>query len=709
MYLRPYCRPLVSGLLLGVLGACAGVEPVEPGDDDGTMEGDDSDPPVRPRPDSGANAGRDASKEPRIDSGAADSGASTGDDGDDDGDEPVPERDAGVRDAARMPPVDGVSGDGGVSEPTAPPAEGRCGASGASAKGKLQLENLCRGVVAMRAGEANFVSWRLLGYEAKEVTFNLYRDGTKVNSAPLSVTNYVDTGAPATAKYTVKAVSDAAEGGTSEVATTWGRNYLDIPLKTASGYRPGDTSVGDLDGDGDYELVVKEEMGGQDPSRDGRTGQPKFSAYQLDGTFMWRVDLGINIREGEHTTPFLVYDLDGDGMAELMVKTGPGTKDGTGKFLSKGPAAADNDMMDYRAASGRILSGPEYVSVFSGKDGAELATAAYEPARGNLRDWGDTSGNRSDRQNATVAFLDGARPSAVFQRGYYARTAFGAYDYRDGELKLRWKFDSMAAGNAAYGGKGVHSVMAADVDGDLKQEILIGGATFTPEGKGKCVIPWYGHGDAIHVGDFVVDRPGLELFQPFEGVGVPAHAMRDAATCEILWRGPNTTEEGPARGAAADISPKTPGAEAWTNEMGLFDQDGKSIGTRPGAANFLLWWDGDESRELLNGNTVSDFDGEGRGFTATGCSSINGSKSVPNLSADLIGDWREEVIFTCDGNLRLYTTDQPTKVRIYTLMHDAQYRMQVTSQNATYNQPPHPSFHIGGGMKEPPTPNIHVR
>lgn len=624
----------------------------------------------------------------------------------------LPSLDGGTRSPDGGGATGAPDGGDGAGDAGAPGPADRCGARPSSAQGKLQMENLCRGVVSMRSGEGNFVSWRVMGYEGANVAYNLYRDDAKVTATPLTVSNYVDMGAPAAATYTVKAVVGSTEGSASEVAPTWPVNYLDIPLATADGYRPGDTGVGDLDGDGVYEIVVKEEQGGKDPSQDGLTGQPKYAAYELDGTFLWRVDVGINIREGEHTTPFVVYDLDGDGVAELMVKTAPGTKDGKGAFLSKGPAASDDDAVDYRTEQGRILTGNEYISVFSGKDGAELDTLNYEPARGKLTDWGDNYGNRSDRQNATIAFLDGERPSVVFQRGYYAKTALAAYNYRDGALSMVWKFDTANAGSEAYAGKGVHSIMVADVDGDLRQEVILGGATISADGKGRCTVPFYAHGDAIHVGDLVPSRAGLEVFQPYEGSGaIPAYAMRDAATCEVLWKGPdNGANEGPGRGVAGDISSKTEGAEAWTNGVGAFaGATGAAAGDKPNSANFLVWWDGDESRELLNGNAVTDYDGEGGGFTATGCSSINGTKSVPNLSADLIGDWREEVILTCDGKLRMYTTDRPTSRRIHTLMHDPQYRVQVSSQNASYNQPPHTSFHIGAGMKEPPLPNINVR
>ncbi|HMA95813.1 MAG TPA: rhamnogalacturonan lyase, partial [Polyangiaceae bacterium] len=594
-----------------------------------------------------------------------------------------------------------------------------CGVNPGLATGKVQMENLCRGLVAVRSGSNNFLSWRLMGYEPMDTGFNVYRNGTKVTSSPITnSTNYVDEGAPATATYTVRAVLDGTEQGDSsntraskDPTSTLGQNYFTIALKTPAEYAAGDTSPGDLDGDGQYELVVKEQKSPMDPSQDGVTGQPKFAAYRLDGTFLWRVDLGLNIRESEHTTPFIVYDMDGDGSAELVVKTAPGTKDGTGAFLKNGPAADDDDSKDCRNSAGRILGGcPEYLTVFRGRDGAELATIKYH-ATYDSGAWGDTYGNRSDRYNASVAFLDATgRPSAVMQRGYYARTTFGAYNYRDGKLSLVWTFDSAASGNSAYGGKGTHSMMVADTDGDNRQEIIPGSITISPDGKGMCTTTGGGHGDALHIGDFDLSRPGLEVFQPTEESGAPAYIMRDAKTCEIIFKGPNSTEEGPGRGAADDISPNNPGGEAWVNSAGLFGAaTGKSVGSNPSSCNFLIWWDGDESRELLNGNSVSEYDGAGQGFTATGCSSINGTKSVPNLSADLIGDWREEVVFLCGNSLRVYTTTQVTKRRIYTLMHDPQYRANVSAQNATYNQPPHTSFHIGDGMKEPPAPSINVK
>jgi rhamnogalacturonan endolyase len=603
----------------------------------------------------------------------------------------------------------GASGSGG--EPAAggagAPASPTCGTDPGLATGRVQMERLCRGVVAVRAGSANFVSWRLLGYEPDDIAFEVYRDGTKVSPAPITdSTNFVDDGAPATATYSVRAVIGGIEQGDSESATTWPQEYLTIPLDAPDGYTAGDTSVGDLDGDGQYELVVKWENTPRDNSQAGTTGTPKLDGYELDGTRIWRIELGRNIREGAHYTQFVVYDLDGDGVSEVACKTAPGTVDGAGEDVLLG---SDDPDADYRNADGYVLQGPEYLTVFSGRTGAELATVPFEVARGDVADWGDDYGNRVDRFLATVAFVeDSGRPSLIMARGYYTRATLTAWNYRDGTLERIWIADSDQ--ETAYSGQGAHSISVADVDADGRQEIIYGASTIDDDGTRLCSTG-EGHGDSLHVSDFVPSRPGVEVFMPHESSDSAAYTMRDGASCDILWAGPNNGgAEGPGRGVAADVDPSSPGGEAWINSGNLLaGGSGSSAGARPASCNFLLWWDGDVSRELLDGNRVTDHDGQGEGFTADGCSAINGTKSTPNLSADLIGDWREEVIFLCGESLRMYTTTQPTTTRIYTLMHDPQYRAAVSFQNVAYNQPPHPSFHIGAGMAAPPRPDIHVR
>ncbi|HSC86601.1 MAG TPA: rhamnogalacturonan lyase, partial [Polyangiaceae bacterium] len=380
--------------------------------------------------------------------------------------------------------------------------------------------------------------------------------------------------------------------------------------------------------------------------------------------------------------------------------TADGTVDGVGTVIGDANA-------DYRNSGGYILTGPEYITVFDGLTGAELDTKAFQVPRGTVSVWGDGYGNRVDRFVGSVAFLDDTgRPSVVMGRGMYTRTTFSAWNYRDGALTLAWVVDH--PNNGAYGGKGAHSMSIANIDDDPNQEIINGGATFDHDGQGICSVPFYAHGDALHVTDHVVDRPGLEVFMPYEASGVPAYSMRDAATCEILWKGPNSPGEGPGRGVAADVDPNSPGSEAWTNATDLMHgTDGQPYTGRPSSTNFLIWWDGDPSRELLDSNRVRQFDSQGGILTAEGCSSNNGTKSVPTLSADLIGDWREEVVFRCGNTLRIYSTPEPAQQRIYTLMHDAQYRAAISWQNGGYNQPPHPSFHIGAGMAEPPRPSFH--
>ncbi|WP_437615169.1 rhamnogalacturonan lyase [Sorangium sp. So ce834] len=600
----------------------------------------------------------------------------------------------------------GSGGGGGVPAPT----------------GFAQMEDLDRGVVAVPTDGGIYVGFRLFGYDPDDIAFNVYRDGTKVNDAPITdSTNFVDRGGSPSSVYSVRPVVGGVEQGESKPVAVWKDGSLSIPTTPPPAgdgytYSSGDGSVGDLDGDGRYEIVVKWDPSNlQDNSKAGRTGKTYLDAYTLEGKRLWRIDLGVNIRAGAHYSPFLVYDLDGDGKAEVAVKTAPGTRDGRGEPLSLGPAAADDDSKDYRNNDGYILTGPEYLTVFSGETGAELATTEFKVGRGDPCSWGNNEcyGNRVDRFVGTIAFLDDTgRPSAVFGRGYYARTTLSAWNYRDGALTNLWTFDSSSSReNGAYGGKGAHSISVANVDDDPQQEIINGGATFDNDGKGLCAVDYYAHGDALHVTDHIPSRPGLEVFMPYEGGDSPAYAMRDARTCEVIWKGPgNGGEEGPGRGVAADIDPRSPGSEAWVNNSQLLrGADGGAAGNRPSSSNFLIWWDADLSRELLDGNKVQQYDGEGAGFTANGCAANNGTKSTPTLSADILGDWREEVIFRCGDSIRIFTTNQVAKNRIHTLMHDPQYRVAISWQNGAYNQPPHPSFHIGEGMAPVPKPDIHVR
>ncbi len=571
------------------------------------------------------------------------------------------------------------------------------------ANAQRYVEKLDRGLVAVKSGSGYFLSWRLFGTDPQDNTFgfNVYKGTTKLNSTPITnATCYQDNG-NGSGPYTVKPVTSAGEGTASEEAIMLDQNYVKIPLSLPSGYSAGDASCGDLDADGRYEIVLKLEKSPQDNANAGTTASPILDAYKLNGTRMWRIDLGINIREGAHYTQFMVYDLDGAGIAEIACKTAPGSKDATGNFLKSGPASSADHAKDYRNSDGYILSGPEYYTVFSGKTGVEIVTIDYKPPRGTLSKWGDSYGNRMDRFLACVAYLDGKRPSVIPCRGYYTRTTLWALDFRNKELKDRWFFDSDVSGNSKYVGQGNHSLAVGDLDGDGFDEIEFGACAIDHDGKGLYTTG-LGHGDAGHLGDLDPDRPGLEYFQCHEGgSGI---TFRDAKTGSVIWQQKSDDDVG--RGCADHLSASVKGAICWGS--GCFTCKGTSTSPTPSSCNFLCWWDGDLQRELLNSNSVSKYGG-GSLLSASGCSSINGTKSTPCLSADLFGDWREEVVFktTNSTELRIYTTTTPTTSRLYTLMHDPQYRLSIAWQNVAYNQPPHTGFYLGEGMTLPqPKPAI---
>lgn len=584
-----------------------------------------------------------------------------------------------------------------------------------------QMEKLGRGIVAVKQGaDSVFVSWRILGTEPDDIAFNLYRktgsgSPKKLNPTPLTKgTNFTDVGVNTGAEnsYFVKPVIKNHEQEASRVfvlaAKTLVQQYLTIPLRTPPGYSPNDASVGDLDGDGEYEIILHQTGRGRDNSSNGLTDPPVFQAYKLDGTFLWEINLGKNIREGAHYTQFMVYDLDGDGIAEFACKTADGTIDGKGKVIG-------DSTKDYRNKNGKILDGPEFFTIFSGKTGEALATTDYMPARGDISGWGgsggngktDNTGNRVDRFNACIAYLDGIHPSVVMCRGYYGRTVLAAWDWRGGKLTSRWVFDTKNGKNP-YSGMGNHNLSVADVDGDGKDEIIYGSMCVDDNGKGLYTTGLR-HGDALHVSDLDPERPGLEVFgihEIEEGTKGPGAALYDAKTGVILWHGSDDEDVG--RGVADNIDNTRMGAQMWwSGSNGLFDIKGNRIGEQPRSTNFLIYWDGDLSRELLDGNHIDKYNG-GRLLTANGAVSNNGTKSTPALSADIFGDWREELILRAYDNqsLRIYTTTIPTDYRNYTLMHDPQYRLSIAWQNDGYNQPPHSGFYFGYGMKKAPKPNI---
>lgn len=592
--------------------------------------------------------------------------------------------------------------------------------------GQMQVERLNRGAVAVVKPEGVFLSWRLLGNEPYDIGFNIYRDGTKITHEPITkTTSYMDTDGEAESEYVIFPVEKGVEikqpSSFRVLKNREGENagYFDIPLNrpkmSALGgeYSPNDGSVGDLNGDGEYEIVLKwSSRNSRDNSHRGLTDNVLIDAYTLDGEQLWRIDLGPNIRSGAHYTQFLVYDFDGDGKAEIMVKTAPGTRDGSGEFLKMGPAKTADHSINYTNQTGYILEGPEFITVFDGATGKELATSEYWPVRGEVADWGDNYGNRVDRFNAAVAYVDGKRPSAIFQRGYYTRLAMAAWDWREGQLTRRWIFDSNEEGNSAYAGQGNHSIHVIDANNDGKHDIVTGSAVIASDGTGMHT-SGMGHGDATHVTYMIKGFPYPQIFMPHESGG-HGMSLRHAHTGEILFNHRNPNDVG--RGVGAEIDPKVPGFHFWgTHGLGLYNMKGEKVSNIPSSMNFVIWWDGDLSRELLSGNRIDKWDittnSATRLLTGEGARSINGTKATPVLQADLFGDWREEVILSRNDNqaLRVYTTTMPTAHKLYTLMHDPIYRVAVSWQNSSYNQPPHPGYYIATDMDFPPAlPNVYM-
>ncbi|MER8039226.1 rhamnogalacturonan lyase [Streptomyces hydrogenans] len=578
-----------------------------------------------------------------------------------------------------------------------------------------QVERLDRGLISTATGSGNLVSWRWLATDPDDVAFHVYRGAVRLTATPLTTsTNYLDAGAPDTADYTVRAVIGGVEQAASEPALKFRSGYLDVPISPPAGgttpdgvaytYEANDASTGDLDGDGRLDLVLKwQPTNAKDNSQSGYTGNTIVDGIRLDGTRLWRVDLGRNIRSGAHYTQFQVYDYDGDGRAEVAMKTADGTRDGTGTVLGNASA-------DHRNASGYVLAGPEFLTMFHGQTGRAMGTVDYVPARGTVSSWGDSYGNRVDRFLAGTAYLDGARPSLIMARGYYTRTVIAAWDWRDGRFTRRWTFDTNSSTNVGkgYDGQGNHALSIADVDADGRDEIAYGAMTVDDNGSGLWTTR-LGHGDAGHLGDLDPARPGLEYFKVSEDKTKPGSWLADARTGQILWQTASGADNG--RGVAGDIYAGSPGAEAWSSsDTTLRSATGASLGREPSSTNFLSWWDGDTVRELLDGTHIDKYgtSGDTRLLTGAGVSSNNSTKATPALSGDLLGDWREEVVWRTADNtaLRVYATPYPTTTRITTLLHDTQYRTALAWQNTAYNQPPHPGFFIGAAMPTPPRPAV---
>ncbi len=647
----------------------------------------------------------------------------------------------------------------------------------AAAEGPRQMEYLTRGGFAANLTYGGvYLSWRLLGTEPMDTVFNVYKNG-EVLVPNLNNTNYTDKDGTADAKYAVAPVINGVEGEMSDVFpmlqgqrdSAWKNSpyaYFDIPLQqppltSAKSYEANDASVGDVDGDGEYELVLKwEPDNAKDSAGGGVTDNVYLDCYEMDGTLLWRINLGRNIRAGQHYTQFQVFDYDGDGKAEMAVKTAPGSIDGKGNYVS---AAGNTDEIKntdnsktYIGSNGHITGGPEYLTIFNGENGAAMQTVDYHAPIGNVRDWGDSNFNRSDRYLAATAYLDGVHPSIIECRGYYGKSVVAAYTWDGKDLKQSWIIDSTSNSDNDFYGQGNHNISVADLDNDGKDEIIYGSAALDDNGE----VLWsaknssgrkLGHGDALHVSDF--DNDGeQEVFKVLEDKPTWGRVFINGPDGKVIWHETATGDDG--RGIMDNFSPKY-GVLAWDSglntrtlggeivNLGSYNARNELVTVQDGQyPNFAIYWDGDIYREHFsegrlskwvdgeyqindynknpavdkNGNPLMNKGGLSRlwsTWTSNPVATNNSTKAVPTLQADLFGDWREELVLRHDDNsaLRVFTSLSPSEYKFTTFMHDSQYRCAIAWQNTGYNQPPHQSYYIGADkdISEYKQPNIYVK
>lgn len=583
-------------------------------------------------------------------------------------------------------------------------------------RAQRQMEVLDRGLVAVQVSDGVFLSWRLNGYEWYGYTYNVYRDEVLVNEAPLQVSNLLDAGGTSASRYRIEILKDGVAVEQSQAVEVWEQQYLELVLKprNTSVYEINDITAADLDGDGSYELIVKRIAKGWNVDN---THYSYFEAYKLDGTFLWEINVGPNILPDVEIN-IAAFDLDGDGKAEVFLRTSEGTIFGDGSQIGD----TDGDgITNYRYSVGTTANmqymneGPEFLSLVDGETGAELDRVDFIP-RGQSSDWGDGYGHRASKYFFGAPYLDGLQPSLFIGRGIYTKTEMRTYDVVGKKLVPRWSFSSGNSG--PYHGQGNHNFTIADVDGDGRDEIVWGSMAVDDDGS-----PLYstqlGHGDAMHVGDLDPFREGVEAWRCLENSPDWGTVFHDAGTGEILLH--NRTGFDTGRAIAANISDNIKGKAMWGGGTMYGASSRNAIGSGAGPENFRIYWDGDLLEELLDHSGFSTSTGYGTGaiykygvsgpvLLASGAISNNYTKGTPGLQADLLGDWREEVVWRTEDNtaIRIYTTVDPTPYRVYALMHDHQYRQAVAWQMCGYNQPPHVSFFLGEGEGKtvPPPPAL---
>ena len=630
-----------------------------------------------------------------------------------------------------------------------------------------QMEKLDRGLIAIKTDGGVYLSWRLFdsednifGSADKNVSFNVYRDGKKISEVATK-TNYVDS--TVGTNYSVAPVINGVEGEKCDAVTVYNNSYFDIPLSKPDdetiydpsgnelatySFFPADCSTGDIDGDGEYEIIVKWTSSEHDvgsPGDPAYSGTVHLAAYKLDGTKLWKNDiaLGKNVYSSAHTLQFLVYDFDGDGKSEVMCQTSLGSKDGQGKYVSnaaqtdeeiKAITDKENSTADYRSSSGVITKGEEFLTVFNGETGAAMDTISLPTTRGseNGVDYGDDFGNRSNRFVSDIAYLDGEKPYAIYLRGYYfgrngkQRTSIAGISWDGTALSPTYRFDTQKGqegyydGAYQYVGNGNHNCTVADVDNDGKDEFITGALCMEVNDDNEFRPKWctyLQHGDALHIGNYDPTHTGFEFFTVHEDSGTNSlsgnditldfgMSVIDAETGNIMFHEGASDDTG--RGVMANV-----GAggyyQIWSAKNSARQSNGGTdfttatslTGRNTPSMNFRIFWDGDLYDNLLDGANITDWNGRNMSniFSARNydCVSINGTKANPSLQADLFGDWREEVVYpTSDGTaLRVFSTTDTTDYKIKTLMQDPVYRSGVAAEQTAYNQPPHVGFYMG--------------
>jgi len=536
-------------------------------------------------------------------------------------------------------------------------------------------EKLDRGLVALRQADGSlYVGWRWLESDPADVAFHVYRlNGTgdtaqRLTTEPIrESTNFVDAKPPQKGepRYFVRAVTAAGEGSPSPAAapagTPPGESYLAIRLQ--GDYRTHKVGAGDLDGDGRYELVIQQPDFNTDPYQAPGYWKKspdtyKLEAYSLDGRFLWRHDMGWSIEAGTWYAPYVVYDLDGDGKAEVYCKGGEG---------------------DPREPEGHVKTGPEWLYKLDGQTGQIVQKLPWIPRLPEIGEY-----NYFCRNMLAVAYLDGRRPHLLMQRGTYRAIVIEAYDP---ELKLVWRWNSHDE-KEKYDSQGAHTIRVADIDGDGCDEIIVGSCVVDHDGKALWTLG-IGHPDTCYVGKIDPQRPGLQIFfgiEPRQKSG--AVRLVDALTGKTLWANTEPTVHVHAQGMCADILAEYPGQECYAGEAKggeqawMFTAQGKRIGNENigSLAPWTLWWDADPQKEIILQGRLMKFQGETI-FAPPGA-------DRPQMVADLLGDWREELVTAVPGELRIYSTTIPAQTRRPCLMQDRLYRLYVATNSMGYNTPP---------------------